>query len=245
MLCHAGSLQVSKRQRTIDASLSRTMEMGRALIAQKREELSGVNKSTETGKDLLSIIVKANMAPDLAEHQRMSDEEIIYQISTFLIGGSETTSNALSWLLWHLAQHQGVQQRLREDLSTISSAQPSLEELDKIPLLENCIREALRLESPSPEFLREATEDAVLPLAEPVVLSNGSSITSIPVPKGCWIIQSLLEVHRDKEIWGEDADVFNPDRYERPDCPSTTVPGTYGNLLAFNGGARNCMCAES
>lgn len=221
--------------------MRRTMKLGNELIAQKRQEMAGVNKSTETSKDLLSIIVKANMAPDLEDHQRMSDDEIVYQISTFLLAGSETTSNALSWLLWRLAQNEHLQQRLRRDLSAIDRAEPSLEMLDKVPLLENVIREGLRLDCPIPEISREATADTVLPLSEPVVGSDGTVFTSIPLRKGAWVVEAVGEIHMNKDIWGEDAEVFDPDRYDRPNYPLQKVPGTYGNLLAFNGGARNCM----
>jgi cytochrome P450 len=44
-----------------------------------------------------------------------------------------------------------------------------------------------------------------------------------------------------KEFWGDDADSFNPDRFDVGGIPRVNVPGVYGNLLTFLGGARNCM----
>lgn len=43
-----------------------------------------VEKSDVVGKDILSILVRANMAADLAPNQRLSDPEVMAQISTFV-----------------------------------------------------------------------------------------------------------------------------------------------------------------
>lgn len=198
-----------------------------------------MDKSTNAAKDILSLIVKANMAHDLPESQRLSDKEISYQVSTFLFAGSETTSNALSWMLYRLSQHQDIQDRLRADLDALGATEPSLDQLDKVPLLENVIRETLRLDAPVPELLRETTQDTVLPLSEPVTCTDGTVCTSLPLEKGILIVEPLEVVHINKEIWGDDAEQFNPDRFDR--TPAVKVSGVYGNLLAFNGGARNCM----
>lgn len=219
------------------------MAVGKELVAQKKRELDSVEKSTEIGKDLLSLIVKANMAQDLPDSQRLTDQEIIYQISTFLIAGSETSSNGMSWCLWRLAQDQPLQKRLREELRSIGNDEPSLEELAALPLLENVIRETLRVDSPVPETVRQATADTHLPISEPITGRDGkiAFTSSIPIKKGTLVIEPFTVVHRSKAIWGEDAELFNPDRYNRENYPAQKIPGSYGNLLAFNGGARNCM----
>jgi cytochrome P450 len=48
-------------------------------------------------------------------------------------------------------------------------------------------------------------------------------------------------------IWGADAEEYNPERYFREHNEKggagnpSQVPGTWGNLLTFLGGARNCI----
>jgi cytochrome P450 len=143
--------------------------------------------------------------------------------------------------LWRLALNKDLQRRLRDELSAVGNPEPSLDELNALHLLENVVRETLRIDSPVPETIREATADAVLPLAQPITGVDGSVMTSIPLKKGSFIIEPFLAVHTNKKIWGEDAEEYNPDRFDRPNCPAEKIPGSYGNLLSFNGGARNCM----
>lgn len=44
------------------------------------------NDSAGTGKDLLSRVVRANMDPSLRADQKMTEEEVVDQISTFVSG---------------------------------------------------------------------------------------------------------------------------------------------------------------
>jgi cytochrome P450 len=180
------------------------------------------------------------MAKDLPESQRLSDEEIIYQIATFLLAGSETTSNAMTWVTYHLARNPEMQTRLRDELFTLDS-EPSLDDLNTLPFLENVVRESLRVESVIPEKLRVTTADTMIPLSEPVVGQDGTLITSINAPKGTQVLIPICAIQHDTDTWGEDAREFIPDRFDRPNCPAQKVPGAWGNLLAFNGGAHNCM----
>jgi cytochrome P450 len=96
-----------------------TQKLGYSLVERKKRELQALhNASIEKpskagGKDLLSILVKANIAADLPPAQRLSDQELIDQVSTLLLAGSETTSTGLGWTLYNLARSPDVQERAR------------------------------------------------------------------------------------------------------------------------------------
>jgi cytochrome P450 len=49
-----------------------------------------VEKGSDIGKDLLSLVIKANMASDLRADQQLTDDEVLAQITTFVSapGGS-------------------------------------------------------------------------------------------------------------------------------------------------------------
>ncbi|CAE6402604.1 unnamed protein product [Rhizoctonia solani] len=81
---------------------------------------------------------------------------------------------------------------------------------------------------------RVACVDYNLPLQHQVKSKDGRTILSnIHVPKGTHIYLSLGSVNRDKKIWGEDADKFNPHRWLEPMPPSVSeskIPGVYSNM---------------
>jgi cytochrome P450 len=52
-----------------------------------------------------------------------------------------------------------------------------------------------------------------------------------------------LAVNQSPEIWGADAEQYNPERYflEKTISDTKIIPGIWGNLLTFLGGTRNCI----
>lgn len=178
------------------------------------------------------------MVPDLREDQKMSDEEIMHQISTILFAGHETTGTAMMWCLYQLALNPIVQDKLRNEVQSIDEEEPSFETLNSLPYLDKVVHESLRLETPIPLTVRIATRDAVVPLDTPIVGRDGSVIENLTVPKGSIINIPISYINSKTELWGSDSRQFNPDRW---DNVHANVPGVWGNLMTFIGGPRNCI----
>lgn len=70
---------------------------------------------------------------------------------------------------------------------------------------------------------------------------DGTTIDHIKFTKGMRCLIPIVAINRSTEIWGPDAGEFNPDRHDDSTLPKKNVPGVYGSVLSFNGGARNCM----
>jgi hypothetical protein len=51
-----------------------------------------IEKASVQDRDILSILIRANLASDLPDSQRLSDEDVLAQIPTFLLAGHETTA---------------------------------------------------------------------------------------------------------------------------------------------------------
>jgi cytochrome P450 len=116
-------LQPTRRSRTLDRSFESIQRIGSELIQNKKNVVlaesstngsGAVEKQNVQGHDLLSLLIKSNIASDMPESMRMSDSEIlsrarlfpcpcsvlcsnsrvimcILEIPTFLIAGHETT----------------------------------------------------------------------------------------------------------------------------------------------------------
>jgi len=90
---------------------------------------------------------------------------------------------------------------------------------------------------------RVASEDDTIPLRFPVKTPSGATITSIPVKAGQTIYVPVAAADRLKCVWGEDADVWRPQRWiEEGGLPDPSVMNSgYARLFAFSQGARACI----
>ena len=99
---------------------------------------------------------------------------------------------------------------------------------------------------------RVASRDDVIPLAFPITTKSGERVSSIPVKKGTNIdiavhayqryvrpttpppLYRVLPLSRSNrrlpQVWGEDADEWNPDRFLDTEAIKQTSIGVYGNL---------------
>ncbi|KAJ6600470.1 cytochrome P450 [Mycena vulgaris] len=198
-------------------------------------------KSFGVKKDLLSVLLKANLSKDIPESQRLSDTEVVSQIPAFFVAGHETTSTATAWALHALSLNPNVQAKLREELFTISSQNPTMNQLNSLPYLDSVVREVLRVYSPVTFVDRMAMQDDVLPLSKPYIDKTGKSHDTLLIPKGQIIRLPILIIHMDPETWGDDAAEFRPERWEHVPDASSAVPSVWGNLFTFFAGPNNCI----
>jgi cytochrome P450 len=98
---------------------------------------------------------------------------------TMITGGQGTSATVMSWGLFALAKHPEVQAKLREELLSIMNERPSLDELNTLTYLDYFVKETMRVYLPVKSMGREAIEDEVIPLSEPVVDASGNLCTSI------------------------------------------------------------------
>ncbi|KAG7439454.1 cytochrome P450 [Guyanagaster necrorhizus] len=168
----------------------------------------------------MSLLVKANVSEN--PHTRLNDEELFAQMNSIMFAGHETTANTLSWTLLELSRHPEVQDRLRAEIRKKET-------------------EVLRIHPIVYNISRVATQDNVLPLSKPVVLTTGKVVQEIAIPKGTSIIASIAGYNRNKDVWGEDAHVFDPARWFRGNMSKDVPVGVYGNLFSFGGGLRSCI----
>ncbi|KAG6893954.1 hypothetical protein C0992_008024, partial [Termitomyces sp. T32_za158] len=212
-------------------------------------------------KDLLSILMKANM--ETSEKDKLTDKEVLGHVSnpisidsidtspthqlTFVFAATDTTSNALSRTLHTLALHPEAQERLRAEVVEARQAHNGdipYDNLVSLPFLDAVCRETLRLHAPVPRASRISRQDILLPLSTPIKGVDGREMESILVPRDTKILISILNANRDPLLWGPDSLEWKPERWLGP-LPEALheahMPGIYSHLLTFLGGGRACI----
>ncbi|KZT61473.1 cytochrome P450 [Calocera cornea HHB12733] len=246
-------LITTKRDKIMKASLNTTNRIGMELVRAKKAAVQqemrlssskaeeGVEKSKIVGRDLLSALIRANMAADLSPAHRMSDEEVLAQISTFIVAGHETTAAGLTWTLYSLAQNPAVQDKLRAELSLVEDEAPNMDDLNALPYLDMVVKEALRFHSPVHGSLRQVQHHDTIPLSHPVVDAYGKTHDTVRVQAGDFVGIEIMVMNRSKALWGEDAGEFRPERWAEELGGANEIPGIYAHTLTFIGGPRACI----
>ncbi|KAF9269046.1 cytochrome P450, partial [Marasmius fiardii PR-910] len=225
-------------------SMHRIKTVSAAILKEKMDEVEGLSKDdTLAKKDIMSLLVRArkaemerilgvkNPAEDSSSSYTMSDKEMIEQVLTFLAAGHETTASGLAWTLWLLANDKESQRKLREEVRPLfehsengtRKARLSYRELKDLNWLDCVVNESLRLYPPVPMSFRQAASSDV--------------IDGIFVPKGTIFYIPIRVVNTMKNIWGEDAEEFNPSRWLK-------LPDTYNptfSVLSFLAGPHACI----
>lgn len=255
----------TKRRKVIFEARTSLDQTGKSIIETKRNEIltelkEAKNKdgtyneksffdeqeeSKGKAKDLLYLMMKANMAPGVRESERMSDAELLGQITTLLTAGHETTSTLLTWFvqLTTLPENKHVLTKLRAEIEEHFAGRDELDydALMAMPYLDNCTKEVLRLVSPVVNTERTAVRDDVIPLSKSYKTRDGkSTFNSILVKKDQLIFIPIQLINRSKLIWGPTADEFDPDRWnEIPKMAKET--GFPSHVLSFIEGPRGCI----
>ncbi|KAI0716854.1 cytochrome P450 [Earliella scabrosa] len=198
------------------------------------------------GKDIMSILLRANMVT--SEADRLPEDELVAQIASLTFAAMDTTSNALSLTLWRLAQRQDVQDKLRSEIIEALESQGGqdigYDDLVSLRYLDAVCRETLRVHAPAPLRFREARQDTVLALSEPVRGIDGRQISQIVVPKDTPVFVNIISSNTDRELWGPDAEEWKPERWLEPlpeRLHDAKIPGVYSNLMTFWAGGRACI----
>ncbi|KAF9036182.1 cytochrome P450 [Panaeolus papilionaceus] len=196
------------------------------------------------GKDIISVLMKANTLA--SEEDRMSDIELIGQVTSLTFAATDTTSGVLTRTLHLLAHNLEVQDKLRQEVRAAREAYGDLnyDQLFALPYLDAVCRETLRLYPPVTNAQRTVLQDAVLPLSIPLKGYKGEDIQEIFIPKGTDLHVSIISANRNPALWGLDYAEWKPERWINPlpeALVNAKIPGIYSHLLSFLGGGRACL----
>ncbi|KAF5639064.1 cytochrome P450 monooxygenase 52A13 [Fusarium sp. NRRL 52700] len=139
----------------------------------------------------------------------VSKEKIRAELLSVLIAARDTTSNLLGNLFFVLARRPDIWTKIRDEVKHLDTKEPTYEQLRHLTYAKYCINESFRLHPPVPSNGRMAYRDTVLPRGGG---SNGDQ--TIHVPKGSMVNYTVYAMHRRRDLYGQDADEFRPERWE-------------------------------
>lgn len=159
--------------------------------------------------------------------------ELRSQLLNILLAGRDTTAGLLGWTFWLLARHPEIYAKLRatviETFGTYDNiSNITFSTLKSCTYLQHVLSEVLRLYPSVPINNRAANKNTTLPVG-----GGLDGLSPVYIRKGQQVAYSVHVMHRCPHLWGEDAEVFRPERWE----------GEKGGwkFLPFNGGPRICL----
>lgn len=195
LMCPKQTLKARKLGKEIDALL--------LSIITARTQTSVTNRRwvrKQQGQDLLALLLSENNQDGLTR-KTLTTKELVDECKTFFFGGHETTALALTWTLLCLAMDPTWQNELRQEIKqVIGDGEIDASNLAGLKKMGWVMNEVLRLYSPAPNVQRQARE--------------AIRVGKLVVPSGTNMWIDVVSMHHDKELWGDDANEFKPERFK-------------------------------
>ncbi|XP_014652589.1 PREDICTED: cytochrome P450 3A12 isoform X6 [Ceratotherium simum simum] len=174
--------------------------------------------------DFLQLMINSQNSKELDTHKALSDLELIAQSIIFIFAGYEPISTSLSFLIYFLATHPDVQQKLQEEIDATfpDKAPVTYDALIQMEYLDMVLNESLRLFPIAGRLERVCKKDLEL--------------GGVFIPKGTVVMVPTFSLHREPEFWPEPEE-FHPERFSK-DNKDSINPYIY---MPFGSGPRNCI----
>jgi enediyne biosynthesis protein E7 len=191
----------------------RLNQMTRQVIERGRHGAPG-------GNDVLSRML---IHRDEHTGAPMDEQLLVDEVKSLILAGHETTSLALSWTFYLLAQHPEIEERLhRESAEVLGRRGPTVDAIPELEYARRVFLETLRLYPPVPGVSREVRAD--------------DDFDGVPIRPGDVLFLSAYATHRHPACW-ERPDEYDPDRFA-PERAEHIVPYSY---MPFLLGRRACL----
>lgn len=219
-----GGLGRSSRARSSGWSDTGDMESAiRGLDTLWREVIARHKQQALPGGDLIDVLLRAQAEQPASstDGHVVSDQQIMDDIMTMFMTGSENPRNALSWTMYLLGEHPEVYAQVRREVLrqprdiNLACAQ------DRLPTVLHLLKEALRLYPPGYAFGRRALRDLDLGV--------------VRLPKGAEVVISPYVLHRRERYFSKPLE-FIPTRFAEGSAPLPQHA-----YLPFGLGPRACI----
>ncbi|PIA26884.1 hypothetical protein AQUCO_08600035v1 [Aquilegia coerulea] len=208
--------------------------LDRELHTLMRDIVIRKEKTMKTGEahnnDILGCLVQStfNRMEDNKGMKKVgiSIDDVVQECKFVWLAGKETLGNWLVWTMIVLSMHQDWQQKARDEvLKVFGKSKPDFDRLNQLKIVSMILNEVLRLYSPAPAPGKRLTNKKL-------------KLGNVIMPPGVYLWPLTVFVHHNRDLWGQDADEFNPDRFSEGVSKATK---TKLSFFPFGSGPRSCV----
>lgn len=226
-------------ERTTSAGIGRITAFTKERIDQaKKDSINGYDdpeRQAITQPDFCSKLLDLSEAIQRSEKNPdgLTQSEIVMGgCSGNVFAGSDTTSISLNATFYNIIKNPRVQSRLRAELDDAHSRgalsdPPSFAETQALPYLQAVMKEALRM------------HPAVGLCLWRVVPAGGATLCGTYFPAGANVGVNCWVAHRNKGVWGDDAEDFRPERWL--ESSEEKLKAMNAMYMPFGLGSRTCI----
>ncbi|CAN6692953.1 unnamed protein product [Malus baccata var. baccata] len=200
-----------------------------------------INRKIETAhnssEDELPALKKGDMISRLLEVRGNDPKYLRDLILNLILAGKDTTASTLTWIIYMLCKHPHMQEKvatevreaanLKDDSSIVELADSLNEEvLNKMQYLLAALTETQRLYP-------------AIPLNAKICSSDDTWPDGFSVRKGDMVAYNAYSMGRMKDLWGDDAQDFRPERWV--DENGVFQEESPFRFIAFGAGPRICL----
>ncbi|KAI8093091.1 cytochrome P-450 cyp509A1 [Halteromyces radiatus] len=221
-----------KRQQA-HKTLDKFLGMLNGIVEHKRQVLKNNidNNVEEAEKDLLTLMIES----ELRGEGVLTNEELMADLGVFFVAGHDTTSFALSAVIYYLAKYPDIQEKARQEINNVLC--PDGEPKEDILVTAEQTKQFIYLNQVIKETLRIA--GSVVMLAVPRRTTEDVMLSGTLIPKNTLVSVNIYDLHHNPDVW-TNPETFDPDRFS-PGAEADQKVGTGLAWVPFANGSRVCI----
>lgn len=184
-------------ERALGAHLEALQHAVQGFIAEARRRMTEKPELRQRPTNLIEAMIAARDDPASG----LTDTDVAGNVLTMLLAGEDTTANTLAWMIYLFERNRSVLERAAAEVRSVvgDCGQPNgYEQLARMPYLEACANETMRLKPVAPINSVEAARDTV--------------VAGIHIPKGTLLMCLMRPGGMDERRFPDPA-AFKPDRW--------------------------------
>nr|UVC58038.1 CYP706V7 protein [Isodon rubescens] len=186
---------------------------------------AGVEK--EGRKDFMQTLVE--LMQEESYKSSLGIKQIKGMLVDILIGGTDTTSTTVEWVMTQLLRHPKVMKKVQQELDEVVGMNNIVEEthMPKLVYLDAVIKETMRLNPIGPLIAR--------------TLSQSCTVGGYTIPKDSSVFVNVWSLQRDPVAW-DDPSEFKPERFLEGGGAGNPADFSSNNFnfIPFGSGRRMC-----